>query len=304
MRLICPNCAAQYDVPEDVIPDDGRDVQCSNCGNTWFQPGAGTAALHEDMASEPDPTPEPPQETSSEEIAPQTVQDSAADAGPSPETSPAVSPAREEPWAEPEEPDLAAPDAEDDDPPLASAPKAAENRHQRGLDPELADILREEAERETRMRVEETAPLESQPNLGLDDLPESEESRRTRQSRDRMARMQGEDPRLQEAKETGQRRGLFPDIEEINSTLRAEDAAVAEQQNAPEPSPKRSGFRSGFVLTLLLMAALILIYSNAPKIAQAVPTADPYLSGLVTMVDQARLWLDAQVQALQPPPQG
>ncbi|WP_417249720.1 zinc-ribbon domain-containing protein [Celeribacter sp.] len=37
MRLNCPNCDAQYEVDEKVIPEQGRDVQCSNCGHTWFQ---------------------------------------------------------------------------------------------------------------------------------------------------------------------------------------------------------------------------------------------------------------------------
>ena len=37
MRLICPNCDAQYEVPDEVMPTSGRDVQCSNCGQTWFQ---------------------------------------------------------------------------------------------------------------------------------------------------------------------------------------------------------------------------------------------------------------------------
>ena len=37
MRLICPNCDAQYEVPTEVVPTEGRDVQCSNCGQTWFQ---------------------------------------------------------------------------------------------------------------------------------------------------------------------------------------------------------------------------------------------------------------------------
>lgn len=37
MRLVCPNCDAQYEVVDDVIPAEGRDVQCSNCGQTWFQ---------------------------------------------------------------------------------------------------------------------------------------------------------------------------------------------------------------------------------------------------------------------------
>ena len=37
MRLTCPNCNAQYEVDDKVIPDGGRDVQCSACANTWFQ---------------------------------------------------------------------------------------------------------------------------------------------------------------------------------------------------------------------------------------------------------------------------
>lgn len=37
MRLTCPNCTAQYEVDDRVIPQNGRDVQCSACGNTWYQ---------------------------------------------------------------------------------------------------------------------------------------------------------------------------------------------------------------------------------------------------------------------------
>ncbi|MFV0335751.1 MAG: zinc-ribbon domain-containing protein [Tropicimonas sp.] len=37
MRLICPNCGAQYAVDDGVIPPEGRDVQCSACGGSWFQ---------------------------------------------------------------------------------------------------------------------------------------------------------------------------------------------------------------------------------------------------------------------------
>lgn len=48
MRLICPNCGAQYEVPDDVIPQPGRDVQCSNCGDTWFQ-------LHPSVSDHADP---------------------------------------------------------------------------------------------------------------------------------------------------------------------------------------------------------------------------------------------------------
>jgi predicted Zn finger-like uncharacterized protein len=52
MRITCPNCGAQYAVDDRLIPDEGRDVQCSSCGHTWFQ-------LHPDAQLEPE---EPPVE--------------------------------------------------------------------------------------------------------------------------------------------------------------------------------------------------------------------------------------------------
>lgn len=36
MLIQCPNCNAQYEVPNDIIPAAGRDVQCSSCSKTWF----------------------------------------------------------------------------------------------------------------------------------------------------------------------------------------------------------------------------------------------------------------------------
>jgi resuscitation-promoting factor RpfA len=44
MRLVCPNCDAKYEVPEDAIPETGRDVQCANCGHAWFQMRRATEA--------------------------------------------------------------------------------------------------------------------------------------------------------------------------------------------------------------------------------------------------------------------
>jgi len=39
MRLTCPNCGARYEAPDAMIPPEGRNVQCSDCGTTWFQAG-------------------------------------------------------------------------------------------------------------------------------------------------------------------------------------------------------------------------------------------------------------------------
>lgn len=68
MRLTCPNCEAQYEVDDSVIPPEGRDVQCSNCGHTWFQQadGAEDAAFWEPEAEPDGPGPEtaePPETT-------------------------------------------------------------------------------------------------------------------------------------------------------------------------------------------------------------------------------------------------
>ena len=37
MRIVCPRCVAQYEVDETAIPETGREVQCANCENIWFQ---------------------------------------------------------------------------------------------------------------------------------------------------------------------------------------------------------------------------------------------------------------------------
>ncbi len=51
MRLICPNCVAQYEVDENVIPAEGRDVQCANCGHNWFQDTIQMLSSETDTAS-------------------------------------------------------------------------------------------------------------------------------------------------------------------------------------------------------------------------------------------------------------
>ncbi|WBU60452.1 zinc-ribbon domain-containing protein [Paracoccus albus] len=37
MRLICPKCNAQYEIDRTMIPEEGREVECSACGHVWLQ---------------------------------------------------------------------------------------------------------------------------------------------------------------------------------------------------------------------------------------------------------------------------
>lgn len=268
MRLTCPNCGAQYEVPEAVIPTSGRDVQCSNCGDTWFQHHPDHApAEAEDLPdehaaeAEPDPAPEPEPE-------PEQVPEPAAEATP------------EEPPA------------------------------QRRLDPNVADILREEAERERAARAAEGAGgLETQPDLGLAD-PGISEDERSRQARARMERLRGGgetpppapseeevDARRDDDIDPSSRRNLLPDIEEINSSLtssgeRGDTVAAAALPEEVPMSSRRSGFRSGFRLAVITFVLATIVYLTAPSLARMIPGAEAPLAQYVEAVNAARTQLN------------
>ena len=268
MRLICPNCGAQYEVPDEVIPLDGRDVQCSNCGDTWFQSHPDQVqALDDDLETE-------------------TADDAAEEQeqAPEPDHQPDTQP-EEDPHPKPE----------------------VEEKPRRDIDPAVAEILQQEAAHEASQRKNETSSsLESQPDLGLQ-AAEDDATRRSREARERMARMRGEGSDTPVADNTadalGSRRDLLPDIDEINSTLRSAsdrqtdigDAGVYEDV---EIMRKRSGFRRGFTLSILIAVILAAIYILAPKISETVPQAEPALNSYVILVDNGRVVLDGYVTSI------
>lgn len=251
MRLICPNCDAQYEVPDDVIPEAGRDVQCSDCGHTWFQ--------------------------------------EAASAQPRPERKP--------------------------------------------VPPEVASILREEAELERRAREEERQALEVQEEMPLaepapnpkpeqpasaenpfsshsfDDEPEETEAeRRAREARNRLARLRGYDQDEKseaEAAASASRRDQLPDVDAINKTLEQNDEKprrVRDYDYDPALLHKRERRAAGFRLsmTLVIVAGVLLsaTYLLTPQIVNALPMAEPYLSDYTDAVDLARTWVNDQAQDL------
>ena len=303
MRLICPNCGAQYEVGADVIPEGGRDVQCSNCGHTWFEtPGASEAAeLAPPPAPQPAPQPEPTPDPQPE---------------PTPEPEPAPEPEPEPEYHSEPEP-MAEPDPQpqpEPEPEYEPEPEPQHEPRQRELDPEVADILREEAAFEQAAREADTSSLETQTDLDLShdhddsyDTPiDPDEDRRSREARDRLAKLRGE-PEMAAAAAVGAtmaaeadapRRELLPDIEEINSTLR-HDAATHDTAGAePDAPQKRSGFRRGFMMVVVIALLALAVYIFAPQISAAVPQLEPAMTSYVNWVDGLRIWLDQQVQSL------
>lgn len=275
---------------------------------------------------------------------------------------------------DPEDPVPRLPDIDEDD--YEEDPAHDLPTPRRSLDTSVADMLREEAEREARARAaERNAGLESQPDLGLDSGPsvrpaataetgtattqaDRDAMRRMEEAQMRKARLKGEDPTLpqvsaaspapdrispdrtnpdltqhhspapdpaarargpisEDARITAaaaaavaeSRRGLLPDIEEINSSLRstsdrrparADDHDTPGQTSGADPrqaAPARS-FNRGFSVTLLIAMILLALYVFAPALAEALPAIAPTLDSYIAVVDDLRILLDAQVQNL------
>ncbi len=348
MRLICPSCGAQYEVDESVIPDAGRDVQCSNCGHAWFQRSARqlTAAAEEearrteaeaaapeapaeaDVSEARDLAPEQPEPEEPAAAEPETAEHGSepdepsetseveaesdadaelASAGPEePETSEEEMPAETAEVASEPPVEAAEADADTHDEPGEAdvenvAPQSPE-RVRRTLDDAVKNVLREEAQRETRARQAEGSALESQPDLGLATTVSAIVAASAEEP-DRVARVRGDENDLDDDAlvSRASRRELLPDIEEINSTLRAtserdgEPAAI----DAPETlARRRSGFRMGFSTAMLVAVILFGLYLLAPLISSSVPAAEPALTSYVAGVDAARSWLDGQMKSL------
>lgn len=286
MRLICPNCDAQYEVPLEVMPPDGRDVQCSNCGQTWFQE-------HPDYPSEDieDATPDTEE---ADELA---------------EVEPAGLGSTEFQSRSFTEDELIDEDATEADSAENSNDEEPEIPGRRELDPSVADVLRAEAELEAQARRNDNNGMETQPELGLPEVSD-DSTRRAREARDRMAKMRGEyideDEDAQEellaatSSVMGSRRDLLPDIEEINSTLRSNNdrsPTVDSGQTAQIEEQEKRSSRLGFTLTIALIAVLVLFYVLAPNVAEKLPQAAPALDAYVSTVNGLRGWLDTQITA-------
>jgi predicted Zn finger-like uncharacterized protein len=287
MRLTCPNCSAKYEVDESMIPAVGRDVQCSNCATTWFQPGVRSA--------EPDPVPE---ETQAAEDAPEAVAVDPAESASVPEPAPTPRP---DPERKLEEIDIHGPsgapgsEAEDDTP---------ERPARRQIEAGVADILRQEAEREARLRRANTdpGPVQTQSEMPLNNDEDRSRARRLVGLEDAEDAFEAKDlsaaAPVAAAAATPSRSELLPDIEEINSTLRATGDRSEEEEDASdidtiyEGARRRSRVRTGFLLVISLVVLAVMLYVYADRISAAVPQAGPVLDRYVDMVNAGRFWLD------------
>jgi len=294
-------------VPAEVIPAAGRDVQCSNCGNTWFQEPASASTLVEDdetfatreaqidVSGAPDPQPE--------DDFSEMLEDELAAAAAMEDVAPEDDGDYEETYEDGgEEHDLDRdadfskydPEvpAEDN---LSQAVSSAKGGRSTLTD-EVASVLRDEVAFEEEARKADLEALETQPDLGaLETDGADDDLRATIKSLDQVG-----DRDIAIAGGRSARRNLLPDVEEINSSLRTNQAKKIEDLtpegfdyiNEDYEIEHRRGFRWGFVGTLSGLAAAIALYFYAePLKARAPQFADP-IDGYVALVDRGRGAMD------------
>lgn len=262
MRLVCPNCDAEYEVDAAAIPLTGRDVQCSNCGHAWFQ-------SHPDMVpeeAEPDIFDAVPvRVTVPGPVA--VVSEPATRAVSAPEPAPApvqrklddtvLAVLREE-----AEREAAARRAE-----AAVAAKAPVIEMQTEM-PLAQDqtSMTAAVRRIARLRGAEPEPLQPPPPP---------------KSRREML------PAIEEINST---------LRATNDRNSVEETAIADTMGDAGLAPR--SFRRGFLTLVLLAVVLVLLYVFAPLIEARVPALADYAAGYVRSVDAARLWLDVELRSL------
>jgi hypothetical protein len=148
--------------------------------------------------------------------------------------------------------------------------------------PEVAGILRAEAEREAKARAEEEVARRAVPAA-----PSAPASLLTR-------------PEPLPAPEPP-RQAIRPrelDLDQINSSLRNANDRIGGRAPQVRPARRGGGFAGGFWGALLVLAVLAGLYIAAPTIIEGVPQSRIVLEPYVGAVNEARLWLDRQVGAL------
>jgi len=253
MRITCPNCLAQYEIDATLLPQEGREVQCSACDTIWFQTMSTRKAPKPVAQVLPDPQPQMP-----------PIVD--IDASMGTDTDPAP------PDDKAPEPEPAAPT------PPSPAPRA------RSLDPSVTEVLRQEAEFEAAQRKRDAEPVETQPDLGLlggspwpafrD--PDDDTVNDTKPPEQDTATLSS-----------------FPDIDDVSASLDPIDASRASDTGGYDlpltAKDRQRSFFQGFIIPLALGGLVVGLYLAAPLLSALIPPAAPVLSEYTDAINTMRM---------------
>jgi predicted Zn finger-like uncharacterized protein len=280
MRLTCPNCGTEYEVPEDLIPEDGKHVQCTGCHTRWFVRGGDTTLLSEEQiihrletwSPRPVAVPTPPALDFG------TVVEAEAEAG-----AEVASDLANEPQALPDpEPIVAAPSKPDAllEPDTDPGP---------GVMPEPDTVPGPAAG--PAPKTASPRPLTAEPEVTTDDLPETfiwenhDSAGTTAPSWREPAGSAQDVPRPgQQARPRASQRLELP---------RATVAPVFD-----DPPPTRSRFWRGLSVALLLAGLTVAAYLWTDTVIARWPVFEPALGVLAAWIDVGREWAETWLTPL------
>lgn len=262
MRLICPNCDAEYEVDDAAIPRTGRDVQCSSCGHAWFQ-------THPEVEAE---------------------QEAEADLYELPE------------GAEGAAPDVFAAEPEDDAPepvvPVVAAPKPR-TLDETVLAVLREEAERETAARRAEAAPKPAIETQTEMPLGQDQSGMAAAVRRIAKMRSGAEPAPTPVPSPKSRRDMLPAiEEINSTLRATSDRKSDEDSAIYETAADARVRTGRSGFRRGFVMLVALGVLIVVLYVVAPLIAVKVPALAAVAAAYVTAVDAARVWLDAQLRSL------
>lgn len=262
MRLICPNCGAQYDVADEAIPAGGRDVQCSSCQQTWYQTDKPVVAGRDTSRGLSRSLPKA-ETIKSDAGADATQKVSAPSAAPQPRRplDDAVANILREEASLGDAAPKPAPGSWPAKPQTTQDTKPAQN-----VD---ADVTRK---RIAQMTEAEGGTLAAKANAAAASASGANAGARS-----------------------------IPDITEINAVLRAraqaQDTSGLTEAEKSE-AVQRSGFRRGFFLVIILFVILLAPYVFVDLITENLPQTRGVMADYVNTIDQIRLSLNAMVGGL------
>ena len=299
MRLICPNCHARYEVPEENIPATGRDVQCSACYNTWFQMHPEAKVAIDTSSDKSDHGSTQPSEPVFSAAITDFIKEQAVPPQPAYNVSPSDSTAE-----------------------VTHATKnLKDDSIKRRLHPTVAEVLREEARREAEVRAAET--LQARKELGPDETtqfvatkPNAEENGNAPGASNGDATSQSNIKKLEEDfyellnedklvkkqtpvidkqdDEQSSRSELVSNIGDKNAAVSFDEEAI--ESSLEDISLKKTG-RLGFVIGLLVIASLFSIYQYEDRIASAYAPLSPVMGKYVSFVDRMRGYSDQSLHS-------
>ncbi|MHA3976391.1 zinc-ribbon domain-containing protein [Halovulum sp. GXIMD14794] len=253
MRLVCPNCSSQYEVDASLFPEEGREVQCSNCEEVWVQyPEAEEPPLRLDQMAA---VPAPPRPS---ERLPQEERDELARAVDQELTQRRAS---------------GLTDHDDETPEPSAHPEEEED---------ILASLREQIAAEGGDFEKDSGPAKSGRRdlrkaaeaVGVEVADATEEEKKAR----KWDLEKHEQDRERYSQAGGRRDPL---------------ARAIQSYEAEAQPRRRGGIRAGFITALVLVAIAVGVHQFRGEISEAYPPAEPYLAQYDGAVEDARVQVEA-----------